>query len=335
MLAVALHWATSSVAASGAIATICNVAVNAVLGVPRDVGQVLKSRVVAAHPWRPDLLGEQITMGEAPDVTGVREVLNKPKASKNAEFPWDRFDSEAYLKHNYENVLDDDLGIMEFVRGYFAEKFVKGDRSGCRGIDVGTGTNLYPTLTMLPYCDDITLFEYSQSNVDWLAAQRRDNWPSWKNVWQSFWERLRGPEYARFEGCELQDELTRRTRIVQGSVFDLPGADEPYDIGTMFFVAESISTRMDEFEKAIGHFLDTLGSLAVFAIALMEHSTGYDVAGVPFPSTNITKNEVRTALGSRATDVQVKRFPATSHKLRTGYTGMIIVCGQIEDGNAV
>jgi hypothetical protein len=274
-------------------------------------------------------------MANAPDVAGAREVPNEPETSSNAEFPWNKFDSEAYLKHNYEDVLDADIGIMEFVREYFAKNVKNVERSGCRGIDVGTGTNLYPTLTMLPYCDEITLFEYSQSNVDWLTTQRCDNWPSWKTVWQLFWERLRGPEYVKFQGCELQDELTRRTRIVQGSVFDLPGAGGQYDIGTMFFVAESISTRMDEFEKAIGHFLDTLRTGAVFAIALMENSTGYDVAGVPFPSTNITEKEVKRALGLRVADDQVKRFPATTRKLRTGYTGMIIVCGQIKDGDPV
>lgn len=275
-------------------------------------------------------------MGGGLGVANTCEILYTPEVHANSSFAWDHFDTEAYLKHNYENVLDDDLGIMEFVRSYFAKKleFCFGDLA-LRGIDVGTGPNIYPALTMLPYCEDITLFEYSRSNVDWLTAQCRDSWPSWKNVWQSFWERLCGREYAKFEGCEPQGELTRRTRIVQGSVFELPGADGLYDIGTMFFVAELISARVDEFRKAIGHFLDTLRTGAVFAIALMEHSTGYDVAGVPFPSVNIAKKDVMSALCLRVADVQVKRFPDSSHKLRTGYTGMIIVCGQIKDGNAV
>lgn len=44
------------------------------------------------------------------------------------------------------------------------------DDLDCRNpIDVGTGTNLYPALAMLPLVESITLGEHSQANPD-LAA---------------------------------------------------------------------------------------------------------------------------------------------------------------------
>jgi hypothetical protein len=246
----------------------------------------------------------------------------------NRDYPWNNFDSEAYLKKNYATILEDDLHILEFVRAFFAE--VAPGSEG-RGIDVGTGANLYPTLSMLPYCEKVTLYEYSESNVDWLNAQRCDNWPSWKEVWQKFWDRLADkPEYAGFLDWEPRTELTDRTEVVQGSVFALDAAVRRYDIGTMFFVAESISPQSDEFASAMGHFLDILRPGAPFAIALMEHSTGYDVAGTGFPSTNIGRHEVLDILDRRAANIRVNRFGVPSRPLRHGYTGMIIACGQVK-----
>jgi hypothetical protein len=258
----------------------------------------------------------------------TREELPENSVLGNLDYPWDAFDSEAYLKKNYATILTDDLRILEFVRKFFADidRPVDG-----KGIDVGTGSNLYPALAMLPYCEKVTLYEYSSSNVEWLRTQCRDNWPSWKEVWQKFWDRLSDkPEYSGFVGWEPRTELTDRTEVVQGSVFDLDPAVRRYDIGTMFFVAESISPQEDEFASAMGHFLDILLPDAPFAIALMEHSTGYDVAGTGFPSTNIGEPEVLDILRQRASNIRVNRFGVPSRPLRHGYTGMIIACGQVK-----
>jgi hypothetical protein len=270
---------------------------------------------------------ETVTMGGASKAR-TRDKRPDTVVPGNLDYPWDAFDSEIYLENNYVNILDVDLRILECVRSFFAE--VAPMPVG-KGIDVGTGSNLYPALAMLPYCEKVTLYEYSKSNVDWLLAQCRDNWPSWKKVWQEFWDRLSGkPEYSGFVGWEPRAELTNRTEVVQGSVFDLDAAVQRYEIGTMFFVAESISPRQDEIESAMGHFLDILSPRAPFAIALMEHSDGYDVAGTGFPSTNVSESEVLDILRPRASNIRVNRFGVPAKPLRLGYTGMIIACGKVK-----
>jgi NNMT/PNMT/TEMT family len=270
---------------------------------------------------------ETVTMVDASRPRN-RDMRHSASVLTNLDYPWDKFDSEAYLEKNYSTILDDDIRILEFVRAFFAEV---APRPVGKGVDVGTGPNLYPTLAMLPYCEKVTLYEYSTSNVDWLRAQCRDNWPSWKKVWQEFWDRLSDrPEYSGFLGWEPRTELTDRTEVVQGSVFDLDAAVQQYEIGTMFFVAESISPLLDEFASAMGHFLDILRPGAPFAIALMEHSTGYDVAGTGFPSTNIGGPEVLDILRRRASNIRVNRSGVPSRPLRHGYTGMIVACGQVK-----
>ncbi|HWM07573.1 MAG TPA: SCO2525 family SAM-dependent methyltransferase, partial [Actinophytocola sp.] len=205
----------------------------------------------------------------------------------NADYPWDKFDPVDYLVHNYVEMRDDDRQVLEFVRDFFvrmAPTFT--ERPGLRGIDIGTGPNLYPAMAMLPFCTELTLYEYSKSNVDWLESQRAHNWPSWQPVWADFWRVLREqPVYARAERPDMGRELARRVKVLWGSVFDLDDTSHGYyDVGTMFFGPESLSTRRSEFHSAMDHLLAVLRPNAPFAIGLMEHSKGYGVGDNEFPA---------------------------------------------------
>jgi hypothetical protein len=96
----------------------------------------------------------------------------------------------------------------------------------------------------------------------------------------------------------------------------------------MFFVAESISPQRGELTTAMRHFLNVLRADAPFAIALMEHSKGYQVGDDYFPATDIDVEDVREFLGGSATHVVVERVSPGENPLRDGYTGMIIACGR-------
>jgi hypothetical protein len=251
---------------------------------------------------------------------------------RNEDFPWDTFDSEAYLAHNYGTVRDDDGQILAFVRDFFVRSSPSlGHREAMRGIDVGTGPNLYPALAMLPFCRDITLYEYSKSNVDWLASQHAAHWPSWETVWCDFWKLLcEDPVYAGTEQPEMGAELSRRTRVIWGNVFDLDESRHGrFDIGTMFFGPESLTAQTSEFRSAIDHFLAVLRPNAPFAIALMEHSKGWHAGAAHFPATDIGLRDITAFLDGRVSDLRFERIGTGDAPVREGYTGMIVVCGRI------
>lgn len=249
---------------------------------------------------------------------------------RNVDFPWNEFDPEAYLKHNYESVRDDDREIVRFVREFFV-RTLSDEAPGRRGIDVGTGANLYPALMMLPFCDEITLYEYSESNVEWLRRQREAGWPSWATAWCAFWDLLADERpYLDFPG-DPRTELTRRAEVSRGSVFDLDPAAGRYDLGTMFFVAESITSERAEFHAAVQRFLGVLVPNAPFAIAFMEHSAGYTVGDRHFPATDIGQQEVRDYLTVRASEVLVEHVGTGTNPLRDGYSGMVMACGRVKD----
>jgi hypothetical protein len=244
----------------------------------------------------------------------------------NGDYPWDDFDSAGYYEHNYSDLRHDDRQILEAVRDFFW----KADRSAglretteeraVRGLDLGSGSNLYPALAMLPYCTELTLWEYSARNVEWLRAELK----SYAASWDKFWERLElVPAYQAI--ADPRQVLAERTAVHQGSVFDLPAAT--WDVGTMFFVAESLTSSAAEFEAATHRFVDALRPGAPFAAAFMENSTGYDVGDRRFPAVAVTRETVRACLEEVGRNLDVQRIDSGNNPLRDGYSGMILVMG--------
>lgn len=248
----------------------------------------------------------------------------------NEEVAWDDFAPEAYWRHNYSSLRADDRAIILAVGEYFSGHFQDhpNDRGGA-GLDVGSGANFYPALSLLPWASTVTLTDHSAANVDWLRDRLiamkgdhdGDSWP-----WQKFWE-----TFTRFEGydpdCDARALLAERCHVQQASVFDIePGR---YDIGTMFFVAESMTSYETEFEDATKHFLDALRPNSPFAAAFMDKSQGYLVGEKHFPAVReVDSALVASTLKTFGAIASVTKIPIPGNDpLRDGYDGMIIAVG--------
>lgn len=250
-------------------------------------------------------------------------------AVANADCSWDEFDPEWYMRHNYRVMREDDRKILQQVRDYFVETV--DDPGGMRGLDVGSGANLYPSLSLLPFCDEITLWERSHANVRWLQREVRDYARSWDAFWALLSEQDRYAQVA-----DPRAKLAAVAQVRQGDVFDLDRsgpvgralpADQEWDIGTMFFVAESITGQRAEFDKAVEVFIRALRPRAPFAAAFMRNSTGYDVNGEQFPAVAVTEAEVKGRLTDLGCHVDVLVIPSVV-PLREGYDGMILARGR-------
>jgi hypothetical protein len=246
------------------------------------------------------------------------EPPSQTPLARNAQFPWDEFAAEAYCDHNYTRLREDDAEILGLVRSWFADTAPEVPRDG---LDVGAGPNLYPTLAMLPFARSITLREYSAANVRWLRGATADL----AEQWRPFWDVV-SPEGRYGDFTAARGLLAERTRVEQGSVFDLPPAT--WDLGTMFFVAESISQDPAEFDAAVSAFVRALRPGSPFAAAFMEQSEGYDVAGVRFPATPVGAAEITACLERAATETRVIRVEMRPAPLRSGYTGMVVAIGR-------
>jgi hypothetical protein len=114
------------------------------------------------------------------------------------------------------------------------------------------------------------------------------------------------------------------------SVFDLPA--NTWELGSMFFVADGISSDEAEFEAAVRSFLGALRPGSPFLMAFMEGSTGYDVSGVQFPAVKITQDSLAELVDALpVTDASVLRTDNSVRPVRPGYDAMLLVTGQLAD----
>jgi len=254
-----------------------------------------------------------------PDPAGPSDdILLADQPLHNADFEWDSFDSAAYFDKNYREVRHDDGQIVRILSEFFSEA-ASGIEKGS-AIDVGSGANLYPALAMLPFARDITLSERARANREWLDDQLRAPADSWSDFWSVMsagrraYTRLRRPF----------GELARRATVVRGDIFDLPA--NTWDLGTMFFVAESITRIRSEFDRATHTFVRALRPGAPFSAAFMKESDGYAVGRQSFPAFAVNEGYVSACLHSVAHDIRVHSIE--SHDLRPGYDGMILVTGR-------
>jgi hypothetical protein len=247
---------------------------------------------------------------------------------RNAEAPWSYFSSDDYWRRNYETMLPEDQEIIRRVSPFFIHAFARRGPAQ-RAIDVGSGTNLYPALLMLPWTEQILLTDYSDSNVRWLRHHAVDEDAAW--TWQPFWrelaeldgyDRISEPRKQLMQACAARVEYAG---IEQRSVFELPKAR--WQLGTMFFVAESITEDFAEFRTAIDCFVGALEPGSPFATAFMADSAGYAVDGTTFPALRIKVDDVAkrfSELGVSELSVELNRTP---HRVRDGYAGMIVATG--------
>ncbi|MCX5201844.1 SCO2525 family SAM-dependent methyltransferase [Streptomyces sp. NBC_00237] len=220
-------------------------------------------------------------------------------SGKNEEAPWNRFDPDCYAAMHYAELYEGDRQILEIVRKFFALHLTP-DKS-LRGIDVGTGANLYPALAQLPWCRSTTLYELSTSNTAWLGDQVQKHAPMWDSFWEVLSEGPDGKPYRDAKGTEDRTRLRDTATVLPGNLFDLPDLppESKWDLGTMMFVAESLSSEYQEFDDAVGAFTGALHPRSPFAVALMRHSTGYRVGNQHFPAYSVGEGEVYKAFEKR------------------------------------
>lgn len=243
----------------------------------------------------------------------------------NDQAPWDEFNSTAYFDHNYGTMIEEDRQILSAVRDHFAGYIEANGSKKHWGLDVGSGTNLYPSLAMLPGCDMITLVEHSAANVSWLENEIQ----SYSLSWDPFWNLLR--ENDVYQNVKDPRTTLRNAAIVRKVDLFAGLPQHWYDMATMFFVAESVTTKLSEFILALNRFASTIVPGGVFAAAFMENSEGYIVGDQTFPACKIEESNVRNTLMNYSDDLEIKRIGLPDDPLRDGYTGMLLALGTIQE----
>jgi hypothetical protein len=244
--------------------------------------------------------------------------------TSNAAYPWNVFDAEAYFQHYYGEPHPDDEQVIRCAVAALREALPRGALLDI--LDVGTGPNLIPAFCALPRARTLTAWDYAPTNVAWLHAElaRSDLRPQWRHFWEvarASW----GPT-ANLADNPLP-QLRASMHIQQGSIFDLPS--RAFDAATMFFCAESITARRDEFDAALAAFARAVRSGGLAAAAFLVRSAGYEVAGQPFPVLALTADDIETAFARHVTLPSFQRIGIIDRQIRSGYAGFVFATGHV------
>lgn len=243
--------------------------------------------------------------------------------SGNADYAWKEFDSEAYFQHYYGEPHPDDDLVTRLAAD--ALKRARPVDEPLDILDVGTGPNLIPFLSALPRARRLTAWEYAASNVAWLRSEleRDDLRPQWHHFWSIVRE-----AYAseRDLPADPVPQLRARCEVRQGSIFDLPQA--AWDGATMFFCAESITRRQDEFDAACAAFARAVRPGGTLAAAFLARSEGYRVSDQMFPAVNLTPEAVEHTFSGHATAIATRAVGIVDREVRSGYTGIIFLTAE-------
>lgn len=247
---------------------------------------------------------------------------NTGEANGNADYQWSKFDSEAYFQQYYgEPHPDDDL-----VTRLTVEVLKKAGPLGqaLDVVDVGTGPNLIPFLCALPRARRLTAWEAADPNIDWLRQElgRDEMRPQWRHFWDVTRDAY-GAEWSLPDNPALA--LREKAVVTQGSIFDLPPRN--WDAATMFFCAESITKRQDEFEAACMAFARSVRAGGTLAAAFLVRSEGYVVADSLFPALKLGPEEIERLFVAHADQVRVEQIGIVEREIRSGYSGLIFLTG--------
>jgi hypothetical protein len=240
----------------------------------------------------------------------------------NAAYPWGQFDPEVYFQQYYAEPHADDDRVVRMAAD--ALKQASPDGNDLSVLDVGTGPSLIPFLCALPRARRLTAWEYSEPNIAWLKDEMARS--ELRAPWRHFWKTARDAYGVRWE---LPDDpaalLRERSTITQGSIFDLPAGN--WDAATMFFCAESITKRQDEFEAACVAFARSVRRGGTLAAAFLVRSEGYVVADQLFPALKLSPEAIERVFTACVDNVRCEAVGIVDREIRSGYSGQLFLTG--------
>lgn len=246
----------------------------------------------------------------------------KTSPGGNADYKWSEFDTEAYFTHYYRELHEDDIHVIRGTVEALKNAAPAGD--ALETVDVGTGPNLFPLLAAMPRAKRVTSWEYAPTNVEWLRREIAND--KMRQQLGEFWTVIRdawGPAYNLPENPYAA--LRAKVDLQQGSIFDLPKAR--WDAGTMFFCADSITEKHEEFAHACACFARSVKPGGTLACAFLLRSGGYVVADRDFPVITLTTPAIRAVFEPLVTEMRTQEIGVVEEEIRSGYSGMLFLTG--------
>ena len=244
---------------------------------------------------------------------------------------FDNFTPEEYLNEYYHSVFSE---IDKLLR--FFSRAAHTINKGATLLEYGGGPTIYQLVSFAPKVESIHFTDYLHENIlavqDWIKEEAHaHNWTPFVEIAIEY-ETGRKPSA---EEVKERENLVRKQLHDFGHVDALDPAQDTvphttYDMVSVNFVAESISTTEEQWNRSLDSILAYVkngGQLCMTAIRGAEYWVS---GGKQFPAFSVDVDMIRAELSKRGFKIEmIEEIDAEvtdpKHPQYEGYDGMIFV----------
>ncbi len=244
------------------------------------------------------------------------------------------FDPRAYLREYYSHLGNENRALLRFLDEAYARIFTEIDTA--RMLEFGGGPTIYQLISAARYAVSIDFSEYLDANLNEVQLWLRDR------RGQFFWD-----SFIRYvldrEGALLHPgAVAQRRQLIRNKIERLIYCDakklhplgsefrSPYDIVSVNFVLESITTEMAEWNVFVEHVAPLVRPQGYLLMCAIMGANSYRVGNLYFPAVPISPKIIETKLQQQHFSIVLTHSIAAEHKDTQGYDGIFMVLAQKE-----
>jgi len=243
--------------------------------------------------------------------------------------PFEPFDPRAYLNEYYSRLGEENQELLHFLEDVYRRIFV--ELPAARLLEFGGGPTIYQLISAAKYPVSIDFSDYLDANLhevrDWLLGRPE------QFIWDDFIRYVLNLEGA---GGDVR-AVMERTQLIRKKMKRLIRCDAknsrplgsayraPYDIVSINFVLESITTEMTEWNALIENVLPLVRSQGYLVMCAITGATCYRVGERFFPAVAISAEILETKLKQQQFSIVYTRAIEAEHKDEQGYDGIAMV----------
>ncbi len=239
------------------------------------------------------------------------------------------FDPSAYLREYYNYLGPENRELLRFLDAAYTHIFT--ETGTARILEFGGGPTIYQLISAARYPVSIDFSDYLEGNLEevriWLQGKH---------------ERFCWGEFIRYVlrcegGCSDALAIKKREQLIRSKVKRLIHCDakkanplgagyrSPYDIVSVNFVLESITTDMTEWELLVDNIEPVVKPQGYLLMCAIMGATSYRVGDRFFPAVPITPDILETKLKQQHFSIVRSHAIPAEHQGAQGYDGIGMV----------
>ncbi len=242
------------------------------------------------------------------------------------------FNPRAYLNEYYRHLGEENRELLHFLDEAYARMFTELDTA--RMLEFGGGPTIYQLISAAKYPVSIDFSDYLDANLNEVQAWLQDT-PE-KFHWDDF---VRYVLYREGEATDLL-AIEKRLQLIRSRVKSLIRCDakksdplgsvywSPYDIVSVNFVLESITTQMAEWSLLVDNVEALVKPQGYLLMSAIIGATHYRVGELFFPAVPISQKTIETKLKQKHFSIVCTRCIGAEHREKQGYDGIYMVLGR-------